>query len=334
MYRLRLIFIMLTMLIGLSAGATAAAIALGTTLPNRVLLFESTRSRVFDTYLLDADRGIVRVFARPGSCFLSAWSPDGTRLACRGRGRGQTAFYLIDPLDGHMQPVEDAAYESGIAWSPDGTRLAYLIAGQQDGIGIIDLATGARVRIPAAGFSARPVWSPDGTRLAFGSTQDGLIVARADGSERRAVGVGINTIAPPVWVPDGAAIIFQDGSPGSMQNLNRVDLETGAITRLTAGPYNGRPVLSPDGGRLAYIRLTEAGYELVVGDLADGSTRVISRRANTYTTANWSADGQWIAFDSWGEGASGIYIVRADGTDERRVTTSALDYLPQWRPGA
>ncbi|MCS7070672.1 MAG: hypothetical protein NZM00_04150, partial [Anaerolinea sp.] len=228
------------------------------------------------------------------------------------------------------------AYEAGIAWSPDGMRLAYLIAGQQDGIGILDLTTGDRAHVPAAGFSARPVWSPDGTRIAFGSTLEGLILVQADGRGRSVTGVHINTIAPPVWLSDGRTILFQDGSPGAMQNLNLVDLRTGAVTRLTTGLYNGRPTLSPDGTRLAYIRQVEPGgtgqYELVVRDLTAGSTQVISRRANTYTTPDWSADGTWIAFDSWSEGASGIYVVRADGTGERRVTTSALDYQPRWRP--
>jgi TolB protein len=37
-------------------------------------------------------------------------------------------------------------------------------------------------------------------------------------------------------------------------------------------------------------------------------------------TPDWSPDGEWIVFDSDRDGTWNLYLIRPDGTDERRLT--------------
>jgi Tol biopolymer transport system component len=48
----------------------------------------------------------------------------------------------------------------------------------------------------------------------------------------------------------------------------------------------------------------------------------------------WSPDGQWIAFETWPDGANhNIAILRASCTDYQDLTTDpALDFDATWRP--
>ena len=48
----------------------------------------------------------------------------------------------------------------------------------------------------------------------------------------------------------------------------------------------------------------------------------------------WSPDGAWLAFETDRDGDFEIYIMRADGTDQRNLTqhSGASDGLPAWAP--
>jgi TolB protein len=49
---------------------------------------------------------------------------------------------------------------------------------------------------------------------------------------------------------------------------------------------------------------------------------------------SWSADGRRIAFMSWRSGSTEIWVMNADGTDQRRLTSTeqgdSID--PRWSP--
>ena len=53
-------------------------------------------------------------------------------------------------------------------------------------------------------------------------------------------------------------------------------------------------------------------------------------RPHRWAVRSWSPDGRRIAFDRGGNG--GIYVMRANGTGLRRLTTNALDTEPTWSP--
>ena len=67
---------------------------------------------------------------------------------------------------------------------------------------------------------------------------------------------------------------------------------------------------------------------------ADGTNprRITFGGGGRYTTPVWSPTGEFIAFTKQTGGEFHIGVMRADGTDERILTTSYLDEGPTWAP--
>jgi hypothetical protein len=78
--------------------------------------------------------------------------------------------------------------------------------------------------------------------------------------------------------------------------IQRVSIADGRIRTLVAFDSGGLrgAVLSPDERQLAYVRLREGAYQLVVSDTSGGNVRVLVRGASGGTL--WSPTGQHIAY--------------------------------------
>jgi DNA-binding beta-propeller fold protein YncE len=207
-----------------------------------------------------------------------AWSPDSTRVAAwdeygwgaRGVGTFTMGVYGIDgtsetfPMPAGWGP----SWNSDPIWTPDG---ASLIVGELE----IPVDGGAPREIPFHGTFQDPsggvwtgalVYSPDGSQMAYGTPQ-GLMVARADGSDPRAVSDdGAHTAA---WSPNGELIAVASATPGTDQftrvpghgaheqwpdRLRIVDVATGSTTLLSGGEGMWLEVIgfSPEGDRVVF----------------------------------------------------------------------------------
>ena len=194
-----------------------------------------------------------------------------------------------------------------------------------------------------------PVWSPKGDRVAFGlginQPRPGhfgpaqIAVVSADGS-------GFRRLSPdddgnyqfPSWSPDGKRLVVRVAGPTS-KGLSILDADSGRMTMLT--PDSGAdnlPSWSPDGDRIAFTSNREGDWEIyVIRPDGTGLTRLTHSAGNDAHSA-WSPDGRWIAFSSarggfkdelarggGGQAATDIFVMRADGTDVRRLTDDAAE---------
>lgn len=147
-------------------------------------------------------------------------------------------------------------------------------------------------------------WSPDGSRIAYGEValdfpvtpRASLVVIDADGGNpRELTGPGNTVNAYPAWSPDGRRIAFHS---------NRHAPAVLARTSIY--------VMNSDG---------------------TGIVRLTRNDAWNDRSPHWSPDGSKIAFMSNRVGGvMQIFVMNADGSDPRQLTTVGINLWPQWSP--
>jgi TolB protein len=228
---------------------------------------------------------------------LPAWTPNGG-IAFTGYRAGNPDLYLCAvPKDapGRCDRFSSRpGQNSGVAFSPDGKLAAATLApeGNPD-VWLLDAANGAEVArlTTSAAIDTSPSWSPDGRRLAFVSDRDGgpqIWVMNADGTAPHPLPLpgGYNT--SPDWSPDGDLLAYQSRGEGSRFSIWTFQFSTGAVRRLSGGPWDDEePTWSPDGSMLAYTS-TRRGAKLLFLMSEDGSgQKPVFTDGGDYFTPAW-----------------------------------------------
>lgn len=130
-----------------------------------------------------------------------------------------------------------------------------------------------------------------------------ICTVRRDGSHKRRLTSHLPT-TNPAWSPDGRHIAFtRNEDVGEYTTLSDddvfvMDADGSNLKQLTperTGVHSGQPAWSPDGGRIVFVRGDSLPTALIV---RPGS----------------------------------IFMMNADGSDERRLTRGWLDARPAWSP--
>ena len=184
------------------------------------------------------------------------------------------------------------------AVSPDGSRIAYRgYDGPEEGD--YDLyvmnADGTEItRLTHDALAANPSWSPDGSEIAFGTSGSGGVPARF-------LGRGF------------IEIISVDGSG------------VHALTDPPQGAEDSSPTWSPDGGMLAFVRLSDEDGSQIYTIHADGTgTTQLTSTPGLKSHPVWSPDGHAIVFqETLGGEPSQISAVPVDGGSPIKLTDAA-----------
>jgi Tol biopolymer transport system component len=124
--------------------------------------------------------------------------------------------------------------------------------------------------------------------------------------------------------------------------VSRSGHAVGSVCHRHLSPHLHAPAVQDDRGTIAFVRYQSGSYAVFVMAAAGGPAHRLSlaprhvpptRRHVFQGAPAWSPDGRWLAFTSNRTGRSGIYVMRADGTQTRRLSISdADDVRPSWSP--
>jgi WD40-like Beta Propeller Repeat len=194
------------------------------------------------------------------------------------------------------------------AWAPDGSKIAVAIfpgAGGERGIWVMNADGSNALQVASSGNVSVPSWSPDGSTIAY--------AARADGRTE------IHLVNP-----DGTSdrIVHAQGAEGTFSIFSAQ--------------------FSPDGTQILFDRGTDSGFDIFVMDTDGTNVRRVTTTGSDYDP-HWSPDGTQIVFtrqevvEAGGRSVatSDIFVMRADGSDVRRLTSGddrSTNLYPQWAP--
>jgi Tol biopolymer transport system component len=180
----------------------------------------------------------------------------------------------------------------------------------------------------------------------IGPSESTLFIAKADGSDERPLPANSGFDYSASFSADGKWMVFTSERGGSA-DIYRVHPDGSGLERLTDDPaYDDQGALSPDGKQLAFVSSRGTGSaDIWVLNLQTKKARNLTHAPGSFRPS-WSPDGKWIAFSSdrntpvrrdggrfEQSHAVSIYLMRADGTDVRRLTPAGkFAGSPKWSP--
>jgi Tol biopolymer transport system component len=238
------------------------------------------------------------------------WSPDGRKIALsRGDGTGADVFVMNADGSDQRNLTRRPGEEGGPKWSPDGRAIVFTAVpdGQPREVGgavsaggpyrdvYVMNADGSGQRNLTHTWDAAELdtnWSPDGRKIVFGQ-YDGppwgvrIFVMDADGSGKRALTHKIGGDTFVSLSPDGQRIAFWEDDA-----INVVDSDGSGVRRLARHVAFAGSSWSPDGRKLAFIRLRHP--------------KTVRPATGTPPPPTWPA--------------ADLYVTNADGSRQRNLT--------------
>jgi TolB protein len=229
--------------------------------------------------------------------------------------------------------------------SPDNSRIAFASLGREGwDIRMYSLDLDRLVAFPAGtagGSNQSPAWSADGAKIAFSSSRTGdpeIWVADANGGNLRRVTTFRGPDVSPTWNPrTGAQIAWVSGRTGEPQ-IYTMDQDGTNIQRLTDGGYAISPSWSPNGQFLTFSWNRKygpgdpGGQDIYVMDISTRPLKwlQITHESGSNDFPSWAPDGRHIVFERTVGGHSQIWSMLADGTEQRQLTETGNNFMPNW----
>lgn len=253
-----------------------------------------------------------------------AWSPDGHWIAFTMVG-ADAGIYVLDTTGANLRRVVEGE-GIGVSWSPDSRWLAFSRA---QSLYKVKADGDSLTRLNVSAGSIRPAWSQDGERLVFvrvdSFTGGGLwLYEFRDGNTDQLLPYGNF----PSWRPGGKELLFLDtrfdASTGlyvtRFSTINVMSLEVHEVMQLNTRADCGFSSFNPNGTAIIYsvkpfddraqVWQYEAGVSHQTQLTVDGGDHPA-----------WSPDGTRIIFTRTHDGDGGLWIMEADGSGKRRLTS-------------
>ena len=260
-----------------------------------------------------------------------------SRIAYVAEEKGEKALSLMD-WDGNR--VTKTGLKAHILmsprWSRDGTKIVYSAEkNRQWGIYVLNFSSMKADKVFfSQGTNISADFTPDGEELIFSSSKEGtpdLYSLNLKNSKLKKLTSSYGINVSPAVSPDSGYIAFVSDRGGSPQIyiMRRDGADARRIT--FEGSYNTSPCWSPKGDKIIFSGRRGTNQIFMVNPDGTGLTQLTSQGNNE--EPSFSPDGRYIAFSSDREGGKGIYIMRANGENQKRITPRNLKANgPRWSP--
>ena len=232
------------------------------------------------------------------SLFQPRYSPNGRELAFWSLDNHHV--YVSSPTGSDTHVVVNRPVSDWYSWDPDGSAF------------LVSMAGAGLVRYPVKGSPSQPLSDP-------GDQQP----------DWRSVPAAAATPPTPRSV---AFVSSRDGNP-EVYAMNADGSDQTRITNHEGSEFD--PVFSPDGRRLAYVRITRAGgtgvHSSLVVSSADGSrARSLTTIAGVLGAIGWSPDGRRLTYEVVIKKDESVWTVGASGGNAKLLADHAA--YPRWSP--
>jgi imidazolonepropionase-like amidohydrolase/Tol biopolymer transport system component len=273
----------------------------------------------------------VAIDTRTGTWMSVDVSPDGKSLVFDLLGD----LYLLPIGGGEARPLTHSiAWEHQARFSPDGQRIAFVSdAGGGDNVWVMNADGSAPRAVTREDYRLlnNPVWHPNGQYIAARKHYTGtrslgsgeIWLYHLDGGK----GLQLNEkpnwqkdLGEPALSPDGRFLYYSnDTTPGRSFEYNkdsnkeifrifRQNLGGGSVEPFVQGPGGAvRPVPSPDGKYLAFVRRVRNQSTLFLKDLQTGRETAAWGRLDRDLQEAWSVYGVYPAF-AWTPDAKHVVV--------------------------
>lgn len=240
------------------------------------------------------------------------------------RGQGNAKEIYINNQNTVVKITNSNAINLYPSWSPDKTKIAFeRKEGNISGIYVIN-ADGTNEKRIAEGCA--PTWSADGIRVVFfskskDSSSNILYSINFDGTDLKEMTTTKDSYFMARYSPDGSKIALSKFSlEGWGIYLVNPDMSGRKAMTLNVKMEN-EPTWSFDSSKLAFTSQMDGNYEIYTQDMNRNITRLTNNPAADYSPS-FTPDGK-VVFTREEAGGSNLYIVNADGTNEKLLLKDA-----------
>jgi DNA-binding winged helix-turn-helix (wHTH) protein/Tol biopolymer transport system component len=277
-----------------------------------------------------------------GDNFCGVVSPDGVHPAWL-RARPGICELAVRPLLGGTARVLAGCNLAPLAscpeWRRDGRGL-WLASGAEGARGVQLVAfpearTETLTSPPTGSHDMMPRESPTTDALVFlRGDSSGRVLHRLDLASGRVEALRDQTyLAFGHAFASGGDLVIADDSFGQ-RALLRLAPRAGATPVLLGGADARHPDVSRDGALVYEVARYDANLWRIALDGSEAEPRRLTTSARYDSQPSVSPDAAWIAFGSNRDGREAIYLMRADGSEERKLPLDpALRWTsPTWSP--
>lgn len=285
----------------------------------------------------------------------AALTPRNGVIAFSAATGSEVHVFTSDALGGSRTQLTTTGSSNKFpAWSYDGRTIVF--ASNRTGLHELwtmsaDGSAQSMIVTALSGEKFVPQYSPDGATIVF-AYADPMVghpevwTVSASGQSPRKLTTTPTTDAGPTWSvlphfsPDGTRIVYASTKSGSSQ-IWIMNADGSDPKQLTSGlgpefPDANAPRFSPDGSRVVFW----AGFETKYGEIwtakPDGTdAKQLTNQPGTISSDNpaWSPDGSKLLFDTNRAGAAQIWVMNADGMDQRMLVEIGIANTQfSWQP--